>query len=160
MNPTLKRIESHKDLVAWHKAVALAGKVYAATRRLPSEERDGLGQQLRRAAVSVASNIAEGAARHNRGAFLQHLHAARSSLSEVETQMTIAVAQDFLRTADAALDEIETVDQALASLISRVMSSHRQAHANACAPLRVRTAEGRGEEAHESCALGSSLSQG
>ena len=132
----MKRIESHKDLPAWQKAVALAGKVYAATRRLPSEERDGLGQQLRRAAVSIASNIAEGAARRNRTEFLQHLHAARSSLSELETQMTIAVAQDFLQPADAALEDIEAVGDALTRLISSVMSSHRRAHANACAPMR------------------------
>lgn len=87
----MSTVESYRHLIAWRKAVALAGTVYAATRLLPSDERFGLRTQIRRAAISVPSNIAEGAARNNLAEFLQFLHIARGSLAELDTQMVIAV---------------------------------------------------------------------
>ncbi len=127
-------IESHKDLLAWQKAVELATKVYAATRLLPSDERWGLCSQMRRAAVSIPSNIAEGAARKNRAEFLQFLYISRASLAELETQMTIALEQGFLSADQSGLEHIEEVGRILNGLISRLASAHREAHANACAP--------------------------
>jgi four helix bundle protein len=88
-------VKTHKDLLVWQKSIVLAGKVYAATRALPSEERFGLKQQLRRCSVSVASSIAEGSARRNRIEFVQLLHAARGVLSEIETQTMIAIGQGY-----------------------------------------------------------------
>ena len=130
----MKRIESHKDLIVWQKAIKLAGRIYTATRQLPSEERFGLNSQLRRAAVSIPSNIAEGAARRNRAEFLQFLHIARGSLSELETQMMIALEQELVTPETTALDDIAEVGRLLNGLISKLRSSHREAHANACSP--------------------------
>ena len=133
----MKRIESHKDLIVWQKAIKLAGRVYTATRQLPSEERFGLNSQLRRAAVSIPSNIAEGAARRNRAEFLQFLHIARGSLSELETQMMIALEQELVSPETTALEDIAEVGRLLNGLISKLRSSHREAHANACSPATL-----------------------
>jgi four helix bundle protein len=133
----MKRIESHKDLIVWQKAIKLAGRVYTATRQLPSEERFGLNSQLRRAAVSIPSNIAEGAARRNRNEFLQFLHIARGSLSELETQMMIALEQKLVSPETTALEDIAEVGRLLNGLISKLRSSHREAHANACSPATL-----------------------
>ena len=130
----MKPIQSHKDLVVWQKAVSLAGKVYAATRLLPADEHYGLVSQLRRAAVSIPSNIAEGAARHNRTEFLHFLQIARGSLAELETQIMIAAGQDLLANADNTLDQIGEVGRLLNGLIRSLSSSGRDAHAVACSP--------------------------
>jgi four helix bundle protein len=76
--------------MAWHKAVALVTHVYQATQTFPTEERYGLMSQMRRAAVSVPSNIAEGHGRQSPGEFRQFLGQARGSLCELETQIEIA----------------------------------------------------------------------
>jgi four helix bundle protein len=83
-------IKSHKDLLAWQKAMDLIELVYGLTREFPREEVFGLATSLRRAAVSIASKIADG---HERGDTREYLHClalARGSLSEVETQMEVA----------------------------------------------------------------------
>jgi four helix bundle protein len=128
------QIQSHKDLIAWQKAVALATTVYAATRLLPTDERWGLVSQMRRAAISIPSNIAEGAARKNRAEFLQFLYVSRASLAELETQMMIALEQRFLSTDQSGLERIAEVGRILNGLISKLASAHREAHASACAP--------------------------
>jgi four helix bundle protein len=81
---------SYKDLVAWRKAMGLVGEVYRTTQGFPEKELYGLTSQLRRAAVSVPSNIAEGQGRLSKGEFHQFLGHARGSLMEVETQVLIA----------------------------------------------------------------------
>ncbi len=131
---TVKPIESHKDLIVWQKAIALASEVYAATRTLPTEERYGLVSQLRRAAVSIPSNIAEGAARKNRTEFIQFLHIARGSLSELETQLMIASAQHFIAEKDPILEMTSDVGRLLNGLIRSLARPSRESHANACAP--------------------------
>lgn len=125
-------IKSHKDLAVWQKSIALAGKVYAATRMLPSEERPGLHRQLRRAAVCVASSIAEGSARRSRAEFLQFLHVAQGALSEVETQMMIAIDQGFIENSASPIGEIAEVGRLLNGLIRSLASASRTAHAKAC----------------------------
>ena len=82
--------ESYKDLVAWQKAMHLAGEIYQATQALPRDELYGLANQLRRDSDSVPSNIAEGQARLSTGEFRQFLGNARGSLMEVETQVLLA----------------------------------------------------------------------
>lgn len=84
-------IKSHKNLAVWHKALALASKVYAATRKLPSDERDGLVLELRSASLAVVSGIAAGSAGNSGPEQLKRLHAARDSLSQLEAQLLIAV---------------------------------------------------------------------
>ena len=80
----------HRDLVAWQKAMQLVKEVYRATEGFPGHELYGLANQLRRAAVSIPSNLAEGAARNSRREFHQFIGTARGSLAEVETQVEIA----------------------------------------------------------------------
>jgi four helix bundle protein len=133
-------ITSHKDLVVWQKSIALASKVYAATRQLPSDERFGLVQQLRRAAVSIPSNIAEGSARRTRAEFLHYLHIARGSLSEVETQIMIAIDQGFIRKSDPYLKDVADVGCLINGMIRSIAASNRAAHAKACAPHEPLTA--------------------
>jgi four helix bundle protein len=82
--------ESYRDLIAWQKAMHLVTDIYDATREFPSDERYGLTNQLRRAAVSVPSNIAEGQARFSSKEFHHFLSLARGSLVEIETQLMIA----------------------------------------------------------------------
>jgi four helix bundle protein len=81
---------SYQDLIAWQKAMDLAEEVYKATRGFPKHELYGLTSQLRRAAVSVPSNIAEGQGRLTPGEFKQFLGHARGSLLETETQIMLA----------------------------------------------------------------------
>ena len=81
---------SFRDLVVWQKAIALSLAVYKVTERFPSAELYGLTSQLRRASVSVASNIAEGYGRGTRGEYRQFLSIARGSNHEVQTQLVIA----------------------------------------------------------------------
>jgi four helix bundle protein len=80
----------------WQKAVGLAIKVHEATRTFPGFERFGLATQIRRAAVSVASNVAEGAARRTTRDFVAFLHVARGSLAELNTQLLIAASVGYL----------------------------------------------------------------
>ena len=81
---------SYRDLIAWQAGIDLALHVYRVTESLPKHELYGLSSQLRRAVVSVPSNIAEGQARNSRGEFRQFLAMARGSLVEAETQLLIA----------------------------------------------------------------------
>jgi four helix bundle protein len=83
-------MKTHKDLDVWNNAVELATKVYELTKMFPKEEIFGLTAQMRRAAVSIASNIAEGAARRGNKEFTHYLHMAAGSASELQTQLEIA----------------------------------------------------------------------
>jgi four helix bundle protein len=81
---------SYRDLIVWQRAIAMVTEVYRATQSFPREETYGLTSQLRRSAVSVASNIAEGQGRISKPEFRQFLGMARGSLLEMETQIVIA----------------------------------------------------------------------
>lgn len=86
----------YQDLIAWQKAKAFATDVYRATDAFPKAEVYGLTSQLRRASVSVASNIAEGQGRLTKGEFCHFLGQARGSLLELETQLAIALDLNFV----------------------------------------------------------------
>lgn len=83
-------MKSHKDLDVWKRSVALVTSIYTITKNYPQYELYGLTNQIRRAAVSIPSNIAEGAARKNTKEFIQFLYIALGSLSELETQIIIS----------------------------------------------------------------------
>ena len=85
-----------RELVAWQRGIELVEQVYASSRGWPADERFGLVAQVRRAAVSVPSNIAEGNARTGTRAFLHHVSIAFGSLAEVETHVVIAKRLGFL----------------------------------------------------------------
>lgn len=83
-------LKTHKDLDAWKMAMEVVERVYACTSEYPKEEIYGLALQTRRSAVSVPSNIAEGAARNSKKEFIQFLYISLGSLAELETQLLIA----------------------------------------------------------------------
>jgi four helix bundle protein len=89
-------IRSYSDLRVWQLGIELVEEVYLITGRFPCNEAHGLTNQLRRAAVSIPSNIAEGHAREHTKEYLHHLSIARSSLAEVETQIEIGVRLKYL----------------------------------------------------------------
>ena len=92
----------YKDLIVWQKGMELAKAVYKLTARFPSEERFGLIAQMRRAAVSVPSNIAEGQARQGTREFLQFLSLAMGSLAELDTQSLLCVELNYCKKEDLA----------------------------------------------------------
>ena len=124
----------YEDLAAWRHSIALAAKVYAATRHLPSDEPLGLVRELRKAALSVPDSIAEGASQGRRGDFVHCLEAARGALSQLQTRLVIAAAQDLLGTTGCPVAEVTEVGRDLEHLIRRVKASALAAHARACAP--------------------------
>jgi four helix bundle protein len=95
-------MKSYRELEVWKQSMDLAERVYALSRLWPKEETYGLTSQVRRAAVSVPSNIAEGSAKQTTGEFLQALGHAKGSLAEVETQLLLAERFGYLAGEDAA----------------------------------------------------------
>ena len=95
------KTRSYKDLVVWQKGIQLAKLVYGLTRNFPAEEKFGIVAQMRRAAVSVPSNIAEGQARHTTGEFIQFISHAEGSVAELYTQLIICVELTYTRAEDA-----------------------------------------------------------
>lgn len=98
-------MNNYKELKVWQKAVELAVKVYESTRAFPREEVYGLTSQIRRCAVSVASNIAEGAGRNSKKDFNNFLGISNGSMSELETQLIIANRVEFLN--ETTLDSLQ-----------------------------------------------------
>jgi four helix bundle protein len=111
---------SFRDLRVWRDAMKLAGDTYRATAGFPKHELYGLSQQMRRAAVSVPSNIAEGKGHHSNRGFASFLFHARGSLLELQTQIEIAKDLDYLPKHDAQspLDEATAVGRSLSGLIN------------------------------------------
>jgi four helix bundle protein len=95
------QITSYRDLKVWQFAIDLAEHVYAVTRDFPRDELYGLTTQMRRAAVSVAANIAEGHGRETTGVFIQFLRVAQGSVKELETHLIIAQRLDLASANDA-----------------------------------------------------------
>jgi four helix bundle protein len=89
------QIKSYKDLIVWQKGILLVKQLYELTGSFPSREKFGLVAQMRRAAVSVPSNLAEGHARNTTGEFVQFISHAAGSLAELDTQLILAVELDF-----------------------------------------------------------------
>jgi four helix bundle protein len=112
-------IGNHRDLIVWQKALQLAVAIYHATAAFPRAEAFGLTAQLRKAAVSVPSNLAEGSARRTSADFLSFLHIARGSQAEVDTQLRLALALGYLsdRTATDLLAQTDEVGRLLTAVI-------------------------------------------
>ncbi len=108
----------HKKLVAWQKSIDLCTEVYRVTDKFPKHELYGLSSQMRRAAVSIASNLAEGAARTSQKEFSQFVSVARGSVSELDTQLEIANRLAYVGVEDkCALDAlISEIDRMLYGL--------------------------------------------
>jgi len=117
-------IRSHRDLLVWQRAMDVAVLTYELTRQYPRDELFGLTSQSRRAAASVAANIAEGYGRATRQAYLNFLRIARGSLKELETHMVLAqrVGLASSEPSNALLVQTDELSRMLHSLISKVQN--------------------------------------
>ncbi len=133
----------YKDLLVWQKGMLLAKLVYKLTMRFPADERYGLTSQLRRAAVSVPSNIAEGQARQGTKEFLLFLSHAEGSLAELETQLLLSVELGFIQQTDvdSCLQEVDEL-QKMTVALKRKLSSYSPL-ATRHSPLSSRAGYGR-----------------
>ncbi|MFY9674419.1 MAG: four helix bundle protein [Terriglobales bacterium] len=115
---------SYRDLVAWQKAMKFVTRIYVVTQSFPSSELYGLTNQLRRAAVSVPSNIAEGQARSSSKEFHHFLSLSRGSIAEIETQLSIAKALKHLHQeiADSLLADADELGRIVSGLMSAIKS--------------------------------------
>jgi four helix bundle protein len=122
MESAKKTIRSFKDLIVWQRGMDLAVRIYRITQKLPASEQFGLTSQLRRAAVSIPSNIAEGYGRQSTGSYRQFLTMSRGSLMEIETQINICERLKYLAQPDTEniFKEITEISKMLTSLISKI----------------------------------------
>jgi len=119
------KMRGHRDLIAWQKAMDLVSEIYGVTRAFPKDELYGLVSQLRRAAVSVPSNLAEGYSRNSRNEFHHFVGQARGSLAEIETQVEIARNLGYLSSKCCA-ELLARVDE-----VGRLVTGLRKWSANA-----------------------------
>ncbi len=119
------KVQSYRQLIVWRKAMEMVNTVYEATRTFPRDEIYGLTSQLRRAAVSVPSNIAEGQGRKSTKEFAHHLSIAYGSLMEVETQIIISGDQHYLSPAQSErlLDMTAEVGRLLNGLLNSLKTT-------------------------------------
>ncbi|MCC6654448.1 MAG: four helix bundle protein [Flavobacteriales bacterium] len=119
-----RKVNNFKDLWVWKTGMELLKPVYQVTRKLPKEELYGLTSQLRRAAVSVPSNIAEGWGRNKKGYLLLGLSYSRGSLHEIETQLLACVELEFLKHEDIQplLDKIAGISTGLLRFMNNLES--------------------------------------
>jgi four helix bundle protein len=115
-----EKAKHYKELLVWQKGMSLAKGVYGLTARFPTDERFGLVSQMRRAAVSVPSNIAEGQARHGTREFLQFLSHASGSLAELETQLLLSVDMKYCSDKD-----VESIAGLIAELQKMIAALRR-----------------------------------
>jgi four helix bundle protein len=127
-------MKSHKDLEVWQLAVNLAVDVYRATKTFPKDELFGMSAQMRRSAVSIASNISEGAARHGKKEFLQFLYISLGSASELDTQIEIARRAELGD--DSALRQLDGLRIRVSKLIQGLIRSVKERGVEAGAGVR------------------------
>ncbi len=121
----MSKTTTHKDSDVWQRGIGLVEQVYRVTASLPKDELYGLTSQMRRAAVSYPSNIAEGAARFSNKEFAQFLYIALASLSELETHLIIADKLRYLK-ADNLLEEVEALRRMTLNLIKYLKSKEKK----------------------------------
>jgi len=114
-------MQAYRKLKVWDKAMELVDSIYKLTKSFPSDERFGLTSQLRRAAVSIPSNIAEGSQRNSKNEFRQFISIAYASLAEVETQCEIALRQEYI--SQAEMDVIFTISAELGKMLNGLSNS-------------------------------------
>jgi four helix bundle protein len=120
-------VKQYQDLIAWQKAIALVAEIYKASSSFPRDEMYGLTSQLRRAAVSVPRNIAEGQGRASTGEFIQFLCHSRGSLFELETQIIVANNLSYLSNVqrDVLIERVSELGRILNGLITSLQSRKR-----------------------------------
>ena len=108
----------HHELIVWQKAIEFVKRIYQVTSEFPSEEKFGLVSQMRRSAVSIASNVSEGAGRNNKKEFNQFLGMAQGSSSELETQLIISRELGLLKddVADELIKDLDSISRMIIGL--------------------------------------------
>src|SRR5215212_8199678 len=119
-------VSSYRDLLVWRKGIDLVKSVYLISQTFPADERFGLTTQVRRAAVSVPSNIAEGQARRTTGEFIHSLSHSEGSLAEVDTQLVIATELGYCKPSDiqTAMLTLTELQKMLTSLRKKLQLKH------------------------------------
>ena len=107
---------THKDLDVWKRSIELVTKIYKISESFPEEEKFGIINQMRRSAVSVPSNIAEGASRGGTNEYIRFLNIASASLSELDTQLVISIKLGFCLEDNVPLDDLEIISKMLYKL--------------------------------------------
>ena len=115
-------MKTHRDLIVWHKSIDFVTTIYKVTEKYPRSEIYGLVSQLRRATVSIPSNIAEGAARNHNKEFIQFLYISLGSASEVETQLLISNNLKYINDQDKELliSSLYEISKMLKGLINSI----------------------------------------
>ncbi len=117
----MAEIKTHKDLLVWKKSIDLVEQIYKFTKQFPKEELYGITNQMRRCAVSIPANIAEGSGRKNKAEFIQFLHIALGSASELETHLIISQRIGFL--SSNSYDEIMNALNEIIKMICGLINS-------------------------------------
>jgi four helix bundle protein len=117
----ISMVQTFRDLIVWQRSMQLTVAIYHLTQKFPSEEMYGLTSQIRRSAVSIPSNIAEGQGRDCQGEFKRFLNMARGSNSELQTQLEIARALGFGET--KMIDETESLSHEVGKMLFALLES-------------------------------------
>lgn len=125
----MSEIRTHKDLDIWKMSISLVKEIYKITEKFPTNEQFGLISQLRRASVSIPSNIAEGSARNSNKEFIQFCYISLGSLSEVETQIIVSMELKFINkeVTDKILADIEIIRKKLLNFIKYLKNRNTNA---------------------------------
>ncbi len=118
----MKKVKTYRDLDIWNKGIELVKEVYAIAEKLPKEENYGLASQMRRSAISVPSNVAEGFRRYHNKEFRQFLYIALGSCAELETQITITKELNYIKDKkeNELLEILDHICRMIANLIKKL----------------------------------------
>ena len=121
----MAEIKTHKDLLVWKKGIDLVEQIYKFTKQFPKEELYDITNQMRRCAVSIPANIAEGSGRKNKAEFIQFLHIALGSASELETHLIISQRLGFLsiNSYDEIMNALNEIIKMICGLINSLNST-------------------------------------
>ena len=117
-------LKSYKELDVWQKAMSLVEQTYLLTRTFPDDEKFGLVSQVRRAAVSIPANIAEGYVRKHRAEYVHHVSMARGSFFEWQTHMSIALRLGFVT--DKQVETLRKTSEDVGKMLNRLIASLEQ----------------------------------
>ena len=123
-------MNDYKDLKVWQESIDLVEEVYKLTNSFPNSETFALANQLRRAAVSVPSNISEGASRQSTKEFIHFLYIALGSAAEIETQAIIAQRLDYIKNSNEVIEKITKIRKMLNALISSLKKNKTMTNVN------------------------------
>lgn len=120
------KVKSYKELIVWQKAMDVAEEAYTLVNKLPKDEQFALSNQIRRAAISIPSNIAEGQSRNSTKEFIHFLGIANGSKSELETQLRLCVKIGYLKDDEIirAMDNLQEVGKMIYALIKKLTTTH------------------------------------